>query len=208
MYKLSLLFILVAAVAAFAQESPVKTASEKPQTPINSTSSLLPSKRSYDAGANMVLLSAEKTPEEFYSFKPTPTMATFGEILGAVADWNYRNCSGVLGDKNAHAKVQGVKTSKTELIATLKDAIAYCDTAYDGMTETAAFQMATFSSPMGPLPMAKHQLLNVNIGLNSVHYGNLMVYMWIKNITPPNSDPAVWKKAAENLKSADKPLNR
>jgi len=196
MYKLSFLFILFAAAAAFGQETSGKTASEK-QTSINSTNSLLPSKRSYDAGANMVLLSAEKTPEEFYSFKPTTTMATFAEILGAVADWNYRNCSGVLGDKNEHARVQGVKTSKTELLTALKDAIAYCDKAYEGMTEASAFQTATFSSPMGPLPMAKHQLLNVNIGLNSVHYGNLMVYMWIKNITPPNSDPAVWKKAAE-----------
>ncbi len=196
MRKLTILFILVAAAATLAQEVP-----NKPQASINPSSSLLPNRRSYDAGTNMVLLSAEKTPEEFYSFRPTPTMATFAEILGAVADWNYRNCSAVLGEKNTYSKVQGVKTSKTELIVTLKNAFSYCDKAYDGMTEATAFQMATFSSPMGPLPMAKHQLLNVNIGLNSVHYGNLMVYMWIKNITPPNSDPSIWKKAVENLKS-------
>ena len=194
-----MLFILIASAAALGQD--------KRPTSINPSSQLLPNKRSYDAGTNMVLLSAEKTPEELYSFKPTPTMATFAEILGAVADWNYRNCSAVLGDKT-HPRVQGVTTSKSELIATLKDAFGYCGKAYDGMTETSAFEMATFSSPMGPLPMAKHQLLTINIGLNSLHYGNLMVYMWIKNITPPNSDPNTWKKTMESSKSADKPTNK
>ena len=182
-------------------------AQDKRPTSINPSSQLLPNKRSYVAGTNMVLLSAENTPEELYSFKPTPTMATFAEILGAVADWNYRNCSTVLGDKT-HPRVQGVTTSKTELIATLKDAFGYCSKAYDVMTETSAFEMATFSSPMGPLPMAKHQLLTNNIGLNSLHYGNLMVYMQIKNITPPNSDPNTWKKVMDSSKSADKPTNK
>ena len=206
MQKLTVLFILLASgVAAFAQQGQSVPTPGKQQVSSNPNHQLLPSRRSYDAGSNMVLLSAEKMPEEFYSFRPTPTMATFAEILGAVADWNYRNCSGVLGEANSHPKVQGTKTSKADLAAALKDAFSYCGRAYGAITEASAFQMATFSSPMGPLPMAKHQLLNVNIGLNSVHYGNLMVYMWIKNITPPNSDPNTWKKAMEKPGSGGTP---
>jgi uncharacterized damage-inducible protein DinB len=157
-------------------------------------------KRLYDGGAMMLLLSAVKMPEEFYGFKPTDADPGFGQMLAEVANWQYGNCSAVLGEKNPKPKIDATKTSKADLIAALKDAFAYCGQAYDGMTDESAAQLVTFSGPMGPVPTPKQQLLNINMGLNSLHYGNLMIYMRLKNIVPPSSDPEIWKQAEKLLK--------
>jgi uncharacterized damage-inducible protein DinB len=157
-------------------------------------------KRLYDGGAMMLLLSAVKMPEENYSFKPADTLPSFGQTLAEVANWQYQNCSAVLGEKNSRPKIEAAKTSKADLIAALKDAFAYCGKAYDGMTDAAAAQLVMFSSPLGPVPTPKQQLLNINMGLNSLHYGNLMIYLRMKNIVPPSSDPEIQKQAEKLLK--------
>ena len=157
-------------------------------------------KRLYDGGAMMLLLSAEKTPEEYYSFKPTDADSSFGQMLAVVANAQFENCSAVLGEKNSRPKIEGIGTSKADLIAALKGAFAYCGRAYDGMTDASAAQLVTFSSPMGPMPTPKQVLLNLNMGQNAIHYGNLMIYMRLKNIIPPTSDPEIQKQAEKFLK--------
>jgi uncharacterized damage-inducible protein DinB len=157
-------------------------------------------KRLYDGGAMMLLLSAEKTPEEYYSFKPTDADPSFGQMLAVVANAQYENCSAVLGEKNSRPKIDSTRTPKADLISALKDAFAYCGKAYDGMTDASAAQLVTFSGPMGPVPIPKQNLLNINMGLNALHYGNLMVYMRLKNIVPPSADPEVQKQAGKILK--------
>jgi hypothetical protein len=157
-------------------------------------------KRLYEGGAMMLLLSAEKMPEEYYGFKPTGADPGFGEMLAEVANWQYRNCSAVLGEKNSGPKIEAAGTSKADLIAALKEAFDYCGKAYDGMTDTSAAQLVTFPGPAGPVPMPKQQVLNINMGLNSLHYGNLMIYLRLKNIVPPSSDPEIRKQGGKLLK--------
>jgi hypothetical protein len=93
-----------------------------------STASLHPgSKRLYGGGAMMLLLSAEKTPEEYYSFKPTDADASFGEMLAVVANAQYRNCSAVLGEKNSKPRLEGTSTSKAD------------DILFDGVQEGTVY---------------------------------------------------------------------
>ena len=54
----------------------------------------------YGSIKNNIVRSAEKVPEDKYSFKPTPEVRSFGQILGHVADANYMFCSAVLGEDN------------------------------------------------------------------------------------------------------------
>jgi hypothetical protein len=139
-------------------------------------------------------------PEEYYGFKPTDADPSFGQMLAEVANWQYKNCSAVIGEKNSRPRIEAARTSKADLIGALKDAFAYCGKAYDGMTDESAAQLVMFSGPMGPVPTPKQQLLNINTGLNSLHYGNLMIYMRLKNIVPPSSDPETLKQAEKLLK--------
>ena len=194
MRKFALLFILFAsAIAVFSQANK----QEGPTSP----SSMTWNKRLYDMGTMMLLLSAEKMPEEFYSFKPTDTLLNFGEALADIADWQYKNCSVVRGEINPKSKFDAAKASKAGLIAALKDAFAYCGKAYDGLTEASAVQPVTFASMAGPMPMPRQSVLDINTGLNSLHYGNLMIYLRLKNIVPPSSDPDLLKKGAAALES-------
>jgi uncharacterized damage-inducible protein DinB len=144
-------------------------------------------KGAYGQVKNILLRSAEKTPEENYNFKPTDAVRSFGQVVGHVADTQYLFCSIVLGEKNPAPKIEQTKTSKADLIAALKDAFAYCDKAYDGMTDASAAQMVKLFG--GDTP--KLGVLIVNNMHNLEHYGNLVTYMRLKNIVPPSSEPGV-----------------
>lgn len=150
-------------------------------------------KHLYGGVKKILLRSAELMPEENYSFKPADTVRTFGQIVGHVADSQYGFCSGVLGEKNPAPKVEKSKTSKADLIAALKEAFAYCDRAYDGMTDASAVETVKFFG--GDTP--KLGVLSVNAVHTIEHYGNLVTYMRMKGLVPPSSDPEFMKQLSQ-----------
>ena len=132
----------------------------------------------------ILVSSAEKMPEENYNFKPTDAVRSYGQIVGHVADAQYMFCSVSLGEKNPGLKIEQTKTTKADLVAALKDALAYCDKAYESMTDASGSQMVKlFDSDMPKLGV-----LNVNNMHDMEHYGNLVTYMRLKNIVPPTSE--------------------
>lgn len=144
----------------------------------------------------MLLRTAEKMPEENYNFKPTIFVRSFGQMVRHVAESQYYFCSAALGEKAPAQKIDPSKTSKADQIAALNDAFAYCDKAYDGMTDASATQMVKF---MGN-DMPKLGLLNINIIHSIEHYGNLVVYMRLKNVLPPTSEPDFGQQQAQQRK--------
>jgi uncharacterized damage-inducible protein DinB len=177
------LICLLATAAALAQANPPKAAVVPP--PDNPLSAW--NKVAYGRVKNILLRSAEKVPEENYNFKPTDAVRSFGQIVGHVADAQYLFWSIALGENNPAPKIEQSKTAKADLITALKDAFAYCDKAYDGMTDASATQMVKLFGNATP----KLDVLTVNNMHNMEHYGNLVTYMRLKNIVPPTSEPAV-----------------
>ena len=176
----TLLICLLATAAALAQENPPKAAVVLAQdNPLSAWN-----KMAYGRVKDILLRSAEKVPEENYNFKPTDAVRSFGQIVGHVADAQYLFCSIELGETNPAPKIEQSKTSKADLIAALKDALAYCDKVYDSMTDASATQMVKFFGNDVP----KFAVLSINIGHNMEHYGNLVTYMRMKNIVPPTSE--------------------
>jgi uncharacterized damage-inducible protein DinB len=171
---------LLAVAVALAQDKPaaVTTSSDNPFSAFN--------KRAYGGMKHILLASAEKMPEENYKFKPTDTVRSYGQIVGHVADAQYYFCSVALGEKNPAPKIEQTKTSKADLIAALKDAFAYCDKAYDGMTDASAAQTVKVMGGDKPKPI----VLTINNMHTVEHYGNLVTYLRMKNIVPPSSEPA------------------
>jgi hypothetical protein len=74
-------------------------------------------KFAYARVKDILLKSAEKMPEENYSFKPADTVRSYGQIVGHVADAQYLFCSIALGEKNPTPNIEHTKTSKGDLIA-------------------------------------------------------------------------------------------
>ena len=131
-----------------------------------------------------LLGSAEKMPEENYNFKPTDTVRSYGQIIGHVADAQYTFCSTALGEKNPGLNIEKTKTTKAELVAALKESVAYCDKAYDTMTDASGAQMVKLFN----FEMPKLGALSINNMHDMEHYGNLVTYMRMKNIVPPSTE--------------------
>jgi uncharacterized damage-inducible protein DinB len=141
-------------------------------------------KRAYGQVRTWVLRSAEKMPEENYSFKPSADVRSFGQVVAHAADAQYLFCSMAAGEKNPSPGIEKNKTSKADIIAGLKEAYAYCDKVYDAMTDTSGTQTVKMFG--GDTP--KFGVLTVNIVHTAEHYGNLVTYMRMKNVVPPSSE--------------------
>ena len=76
---------------------------------------------------------AEAMPEANYSFKPTPEIRSFGELIAHVADAQTGICGGANGAPKRGTAAG--KTSKAELVAALKESSAACDAIFDATTE-------------------------------------------------------------------------
>ena len=164
-----LICVLAPAAVALAQDNPLSA--------FNRTM--------YGGVKNFLLRSAEKMPEENYGFKPTEAVRSFGQIIGHAADSQYLFCSIAAGEKNPNLKIEQTKTSKADLIAALKEALAYCDKVYDAMTDATGVQMTKLFGT----EMPKLGVLTVNNMHSTEHYGNLITYLRLKNIVPPSSEP-------------------
>jgi uncharacterized damage-inducible protein DinB len=176
MTKFPVLFATFCAVpvAIFAQES-----TSAPANPISASTSKM-----YTMLSGVVVKAAEKMPEENYSFKPTPDVRSFGQLVGHLADSQGYFCSSASGDTNPGGGNEKSKTSKSDLVAALKDAVAFCSKIYAGMTDAKGAEM----TKMMNMDFAKLTVLSANIAHDYEHYGNMVTYMRIKGIVPPTSE--------------------
>lgn len=178
-----LICLLAPAASAFAQEAAPPASFVLPkENPITSHHKYM-----YGRIQGIILRSADRMPEENYSFKPTDAVRSYGQILGHIADAQFTFCSVALGEQRPASKVEQTKTSKADLTAALKDAFAYCDKAYGGMTDASAAQAVKMFGSEAP----KIGVLIVNTSHTMEHYGNLVTYMRMKNVVPPTSDPGM-----------------
>ena len=185
--------LAILATAAFSQSDQSSTKSSQVDQASQANPFSTFNKFAYARLKTILVSSAEKMPEENYNFKPTDAVRSYGQIVAHLADAQYNFCSLALGDKNPGLKIEQTKTTKADLVAALKDAVAYCDRAYDTMTDASGAQMVKlFGSDMPKLGV-----LNVNNMHDMEHYGNLVTYMRLRHIVPPTSEqtpPAQQKK--------------
>src|SRR5215211_4277600 len=91
-------------------------------------------KRTYDVVKGYLTRAAEKMPEEHYTFKATPEVRSFAQLVGHVADANFGFCSAAAGEKPPMGGFEGPiekgKSSKADLQKALAAAFAYCDKIY------------------------------------------------------------------------------
>lgn len=138
----------------------------------------------YEIVSGSLVKGAEKMPEENYTFKPTPEVRSFGELVAHAADAQYLFCSAASSSKSPVPKVEGAKTSKADLVEALKQAVAYCEKVYSGMTDSEGAQMTKFFGR----DSAKLTILAFNTAHSDEHYGNMVTYLRLKNIVPPTSE--------------------
>ena len=80
--------------------------------------------------------------------------------------------------------IEKTAKSKAEIVAALKTAFAYCDSAFAKMTDANAGQLVDFFGRKA----ARVGIMDFNTAHTMEHYGNLVTYMRIKKIVPPSSE--------------------
>jgi uncharacterized damage-inducible protein DinB len=153
------------------------------QTPANPLTSA--TKVGYDIVKGYITKAAEKVPEEHYSFKPSPDVRTFGQLVAHIADANHMICAAAGGTAKPGDSIEKTKTSKADLQKALAESFAACDGVYAAMTDTKGMETAKFF--LGEQP--RISILAFNTAHDFEHYGNLVTYMRIKGIVPPSSEP-------------------
>jgi hypothetical protein len=141
-------------------------------------------KGAYNGIKNNMLKAAEKMPEDGYSFKATPDIRTFAQILAHAADSTGRGCAAMAGSTPPAAV--GDKTAKADVLAGLKAAFDTCDTVVNSLTDEQLSK---------PVSMGRGGARPLSVALwgSIVHdnelYGYMSVYMRLKGVVPPSSEP-------------------
>jgi hypothetical protein len=180
-------FFSVLTVSGFAQPAA--------PNPANPLSTWL--RDAYTRNRSNIVRLAEKMPEENYGMRPgtQPEVRTFGQQVAHVATFNFLWCSQAKGEKNPNPGNLDKLTSKAEIIQVLNDAFAYCDSAYNALTDASGAEVVDVTQENGRQTRSLRMgLLTLNYGHNNEIYGSMVVYLRIKNIVPPASEPRPQQK--------------
>jgi hypothetical protein len=139
-------------------------------------------RQTYALVKTSLVRATDRMPAEFYSFRTTPPVRTFGEMIAHVADAQFRMCGVVKGEQPA-ANASS-KTSKDDLTAALKASFEYCDPVYASMTDAAGAAKVRWAR----WDMSKLGLLNWNISHDNEMYGIIAAFLRIKGLVPPSSE--------------------
>ena len=129
-----------------------------------------------------IIKAAQQMPEEYYSFRPTPEVRSFGELMAHIAESNFEMCAIAKGETSPMLKVV---PTKTEVLEALKKSFDYCAEARKNMTKQRKETLVKFmggSQPAG-------NVLDFSVFHSLQHYGNVIVYMRLKGLVPPSSQP-------------------
>jgi hypothetical protein len=149
----------------------VSTYAQSAPDPANPMSTWL--RNAYTGNRNNIVRTADKMPEENYGMRP-----------GAQPE-----------EKNPNPGNLDKLTSKAEILKVLNDAFSYCDSAYSGLTDASGAEVIDITQENGRQTRnLRMGLLTLNYGHNNEIYGSMVVYLRMKNIVPPASEPRPQQK--------------
>jgi uncharacterized damage-inducible protein DinB len=136
---------------------------------------------------------AQSMPADEYSFKATPQVRSFAELLGHVINANFFFCSQAKGEPPPSKENFEKVADKAALVKGMTDALKYCDDVYNGTTDANVNTLITMAGP-AKKQATRGAVLVFNTAHNNEHYGNLIVYMRLKGHVPPSTARAQQKK--------------
>jgi hypothetical protein len=142
--------------------------------------------RGYHNIERNLLEAAQKMPDADYSFKPTPEVRPFGELVAHVALSQFATCAALKGDAAPPHKddKEDAKRTKTELVALFKESTEYCDPLLTALKDE---DMVTLTKS-GQNQAAKGLFLAGTNTHGNEMYGTMAVYLRLKGIVPPSTE--------------------
>ena len=140
-------------------------------------------KRQHDMIKGNILKTAAQVPDAVWSFRPTPEVRTFAQLMGHIANANYMICGAAGDTKGPATDAEKTLSTKADLSKAVADSFAFCDKVIAGLDDKKGMESVKFF--IGPTPRA--MVIAFNTSHNNEHYGNLVTYMRLNKIVPPSS---------------------
>lgn len=137
----------------------------------------------HDQVKGVIIKSAAMVPDAKYTYKPTPEVRSFGQLLGHIANASRLFCGTASGMKPPQAGDAEKLATKAEIQKAVADAMAFCDHAFTMITTANANETVDLFG-------AKHSRIGAlafNNAHNYEHYGNLVTYLRMNGMVPPSS---------------------
>ncbi len=126
---------------------------------------------------------AELMPDEFYQFRPAEQEMNFAEqLLHLSANLGWLSSSYLIDGQNPVQKSNMTTFRKDSVIAVVKKTYDYALRALEHFPPERLKEPVTFFSG----PMNKLQIINLINDHQTHHRGQLLVYLRLKNIKPPD----------------------
>ena len=155
------------------------------QTEASATAAVRTLRALWEQLTGYITTTAEELPDSLYSYRPTPEVRTFGQLIGHVAGAQHLICAAALGEPGGEEDdIERTKTTKADLVAALKASTQYCARTY-AQTDASTQQ----STKLFWQERTRLFALGLNATHNGEHYGNLVTYMRLNGIVPPSSRP-------------------
>ena len=117
------------------------------------------------------------------------------ELIGHVAAANYLFCSVAKGEPMpSMVNIEKTVTDKAGVVKALGDALTHCDGAYKETTDANANNMVKLPAIGAAGGQSTRAGADVQHHDNNEHYGNVILYLRLKNIVPPSTARALQQK--------------
>src|SRR5688572_16493939 len=148
--------------------------------------------RSFNVFTNYLVMAAEMMPESSYGFRPTPELRTFGQQLNHATGAHYSFCNQAglpPGIQKQTAPNLTTVTSKSAVVAALKESIAYCDRVLAAASESWLAEMAPGlgGSSSGLIRGMRAHAFIYNAVHSAEDYGTITTYMRMQGVVPPST---------------------
>ena len=134
--------------------------------------------------SGLILRSADKIPEDLWSYQPTPEVRTVGQLFAHIADASNHICALAMDAKPAPGSVEKTAKTKEEIMVALRKEFAGCEADYAKLTPESAVQTIDLDGQK----RTRIAEMDYEVAHTWEHYGNLVTYMRLKGIVPPSSE--------------------
>jgi uncharacterized damage-inducible protein DinB len=136
------------------------------------------------SSAKNLIAAAEEFPADKYSYKPTPSQMSVGDIVVHLIQGNDYLCGSIGGMKAPERSKVAVTDTKDALIARLRETFAFCDQALAPLTDATLGEQLPF---FGGRKMSRAAVMTLTTGDWADHYSQYANYLRLNGMLPPTA---------------------
>ena len=141
-------------------------------------------KTSVDVFRQNLIEAIAKIPQSDYDFKPAPDVMTMRALIAHIAEANFSICAGFKPEPNPNKEAWRDTAGKAQLTKAINASFDYCNAVMEGWTDARFAETVKRGNAERPKALGALHLLDHT----ALHYGNLITYMRIRGMGPPETE--------------------